>query len=101
MCSRGDGFRDLARVANATISHDRHTVPPGRGCALHDGGKLRDTRTSDDAGGADRPRPDSNAKSVCTCFDQVSGTFEGGDVASKDVHIERFLQPLDGFDHPD
>ena len=68
---------------------------------LVDRGHLRHADAGDDAGRADRARPDADLDAVGAGLDQRLGARAGGDVAADDVDLRRgrlVLQPLDHLD---
>ena len=69
---------------------------PRRLDGVHDGGELRHADAGDDAGGADRARPDADLDGVGAGIDERLGALGGRDVAGH--HLHRIGEPLDALD---
>src|SRR5581483_1183727 len=93
----GDRLRDIARRGDAAVGDHGHAVRGRRD--LVDRGDLRHAYARDDAGRADRPRPDADLQSVRAGVDQCLGRFGGRDVAGDDLELAR--QSADTLDHLD
>ena len=68
----------------------------GLGCTVHDGRQLRNADARNDAGGADRSRPDSHLDGIGAGIDQRARRFGRGNVAGDHLHLVG--QPLDALD---
>src|SRR5690606_26777127 len=90
----GNGFGDVARETDTTVSHHRNTVFFHRRRNIGDGRNLRHTNTGDDTGGTDGTRANANFHAVSTGFGQRNGGFSGGNVAANHLHFrEMFFHP--------
>ena len=76
-------------------------TPAGRAGerGLVDRGDLRHADAGDDAGGADRARPDADLDGVDPGVDERLGAGAGGDVAADDLHVPGGGVLLDPLDH--
>ena len=90
---------DVAGVADAAVGDDRDVVLRRRGRALGHRGDHGHPDAGDDAGRADRSRPDADLDRVHARFGQRPRAARGRDVAGDEVHgRERPAQPGGGLD---
>ena len=68
---------------------------------LVDGGDLRHAHAGDDAGGADRARPDADLDRVGAGVDERLGALAGGDVAADHLDVLGGRVGLEARDHVD
>ena len=93
------GLGDVARVADTTISYNRHTGGLGFSRTLEDGPDLGHAYPADDAGRADASRPDADLDGVGPGFDQVADRLGRADIAGHELNVVLFLDRLDGLDN--
>src|SRR5450755_264819 len=100
-CAGSDSFGDVSGILNAAIGDDRNVGVAGGTRCLGDGGDLRNTSACDDAGCADRSRPNANLDGVSSRAGQFGSAFKRSDVSGNEINLGklRFDQP-DGLDHP-
>ena len=91
---------NVAAVADAAISNQRHTGSAQRGrhaIYRHD---LRHAHTGHDTGGADRARANAHFDRVGTGFHQRQRRRAGGNVAANHIHLRIvLLDPAHTLDH--
>ena len=84
MCAGGNGFGNVAGVADTAVGDDADFTS-GKGFGdVADGRDLRHTNTCDDAGGADGAGTNANFNHIRTNIRQSNGGFSGGNVAADD-----------------
>ena len=84
MCTGGDGFGNVAGVADTAVGDDADFAS-GKGFGdVADGRDLRHANTCDDAGGADRTGTNANFNHIRASIRQRHGGFSGGNVAADD-----------------
>ena len=96
----GNGFGDVAAVADAAVSNQGHTRAfecGGHAVHSHD---LRHAHTRHDAGGADGAGADAHFHAVGTGFDQGQGRSARGDIAANDFNVRVvLLDPTHAVEH--
>ena len=83
----GDGFGDVARIANAAVGNHRHAAALQRCGDRVDGHDLRHADPSHDARGANRAWADAHFHTISTGFDQGQCGSARGDVAADDIDV--------------
>ena len=84
VCTGGDGFGNVAGVADTAVGDDADFAS-GKGFGdVADGRDLRHANSRDDAGGADGARTNANFNHIRACICQSDGGFGGGDIAADD-----------------
>ena len=96
----GNGLGDVAAVANAAIGNQRDARPLQRFSHAVNGGDLGHAHTGNDAGGANRARPNADLDRVCTRIGQSQGSGACGNVAAHHINLGVVLfDPAHPFDH--
>ena len=96
----GDRLGEVARIFDAAVGDDRHAGrAPGLG-RFQDGGELRHADAGDDAGGADRARPDADLDRVRAGVDQRLRALARRHIAGDDRDlVGRALDAADLLEH--
>ena len=97
----GDRLGEVAGILDAAVGDDRHVraLRPAS-AASRIGGELRHADAGDDAGGADRARPDADLDRVGAGVDQRLRALAGRDVAGDDRDlVGRALDAPDLLEH--
>src|SRR5690554_8113742 len=96
----GDGLGQITGEADATIGDQRYTGVLQRGCHIGDRGDLRHTDASNDTGGADRARADTDLDRICASGHQGQRRSAGRDVAAHHLNFrEGLLDPAHPVQH--
>src|SRR5450432_2212529 len=83
----GDGFGDISRVLNASITNNRNVVAACNTSTIIDGGDLGQANTSDNTGRADGSCADTNFYRVGSCLDQFLCCLCCDNIARNELHL--------------
>src|SRR5579884_1003286 len=94
--ARSEGLYQVARVPNATVRDDRHTLLSCRLGTIHHGGQLRHAHAGHDAGYTDGTRAHSHLDGIRSSIDQIAGSFGRGDIPGDEISVGEGVAQVSG-----